>query len=1090
MKNRTTYLAIALICLGAMIYPKTSAAQVSPHHYDYPHNHLDWYTIESSYFLIHFQEGNEEPAMRTAEIADRIYTPITDLYGYSPDRKISIILHDREDYSNGAAYFFDDKIEIWLPPLDTPLRGTHRWLENVITHEFVHMVQLGASMKRSIRIPAIYLQWLSYEEVRRPDVLYGFPRGLITLPFATVAIPAWFAEGTAQYQREGMEFDYWDSHRDMVLRTRILSGTHLSFTEMGTFSSKTGLEREVAYNQGFAFTAYLAHRFGEEILADITREASRSGSGNFSRVIERVTGISGENLFDDWIREKEAEYRQMTAGIPDIEPELVEEEGYFNFYPQYSPDRQQFAYLTNRQRDYGRTYLLVQDGGENIVIDELNGMDRLGGDRQYMMAHGQSSNAVLDFVSNRFSFSPKGDQLLYNRSRINRHGEAYQDLYLYNLETATRTRLTHSQRIQDPAWHPFKPKAAAVQLHNGTQNLVLVSLDRAEIEPLTQFENFETVYTPIWHPDGSAIIFAAAADGNRNLYAYHPDEGTITVLFQDHYIDFRDPWVDPEGEYLYFSSDRDGIFNIFRYQLDTGQTEQITNLSGGAFMPFVRDSLLYYASYRSDGYKIERTEIRPVSSEQFAPGSHTTQPDIGRSPSAYATADRPESVYEIVPYSQTTTGLSVFPVIRFDNYSRIHGSYGRLIRDGNAGLLGESLWRDMKLGAYFSSRDVTERISLFGGALIGPGSKPADGLGDFFNPARVNSLDRDLFFIAEHRGLPFIQRSWSPTVSLEIYNLKRNVRNGLEFEEFPCTACLPETRQIDIRYSIWEAGLFLRSKINSWNMAELGITHSPYSVSSDGFFSEEYGEFIAGSTSEYFRGTTLSAGWYSDLTEPARHSDIAFRGVRSSLVYRYQPGRLLDRFDLDDGTLRPVYEREQNHSFEFNGRAGMGVGSASSFMLTSRAFAYLNRPDNHFYLDYTGGLTGLRSYPFFAIGGQRTAFLRSSFISPIWNGIDRQAGVYTLDKLFLHLYTEAGNGWGGPLDIGDNLKFGLGAELRFAFNNSYLFPMKFFMNTSYGLNRFDVTLPSQFITPGDTGRVGYGQELLFYFGLTFDFDQI
>lgn len=86
------------------------------------------------------------------------------------------------------------------------------------------------------------------------------------------------------------------------------------------------------------------------------------------------------------------------------------------------------------------------------------------------------------------------------------------------------------------------------------------------------------------------------------------------------------------------------------------------------------------------------------------------------------------------------------------------------------------------------------------------------------------------------------------------------------------------------------------------------------------------------------------------------------------------------------------------------------------------------------------------------------------------------------------MFFETGNGWGGPLNIGDNLKSGLGAELRFAFNSYYLFPMKFFINTTYGLNRFDVTFPEDFVTGTGDNTVSYGRELLFYFGLTFDFE--
>ena len=67
--------------------------------------------------------------------------------------KTHIIFMDTDDYSNGAAYYFDNKIEIWASPLDMELRGSHRWLQNVITHEFTHIVSMQAAMKFGRSVP-------------------------------------------------------------------------------------------------------------------------------------------------------------------------------------------------------------------------------------------------------------------------------------------------------------------------------------------------------------------------------------------------------------------------------------------------------------------------------------------------------------------------------------------------------------------------------------------------------------------------------------------------------------------------------------------------------------------------------------------------------------------------------------------------------------------------------------------------------------------------------------------------------------------------------------------------------------------------
>ena len=96
------------------------------------------------------------------------------------------------------------------------------------------------------------------------------PNVIVTYPITTITNPAWFAEGTAQYQRSWLNYDNWDAHRDMLLRTRVLAGEQMSLADMGGFYSHNSLLRETVYNQGFAFTRYLANRFGEDALKDIS----------------------------------------------------------------------------------------------------------------------------------------------------------------------------------------------------------------------------------------------------------------------------------------------------------------------------------------------------------------------------------------------------------------------------------------------------------------------------------------------------------------------------------------------------------------------------------------------------------------------------------------------------------------------------------------------------------------------------------------------------------------------------------------------------------------------------------------------------
>ncbi|MGD8414099.1 MAG: hypothetical protein PVF33_07695, partial [Candidatus Latescibacterota bacterium] len=147
-----------LLAAAAVSMLGVSAAQAQERvwYYDYMRQDLDWYTIETEHFLVHFHAdstgaGADRTAQVVARIAEDVYGPITGLYDHEPDTKVSIVLKDFEDYSNGAAYFFDNKIDIWAPSLATPLRGESPWLRNVITHEFTHIVQVQKAMKGSRR---------------------------------------------------------------------------------------------------------------------------------------------------------------------------------------------------------------------------------------------------------------------------------------------------------------------------------------------------------------------------------------------------------------------------------------------------------------------------------------------------------------------------------------------------------------------------------------------------------------------------------------------------------------------------------------------------------------------------------------------------------------------------------------------------------------------------------------------------------------------------------------------------------------------------------------------------------------------------
>ena len=396
-----------------------------------PNPELQWYTIETPHFYIIYHKGTERTANTVARIAEDIYGPITSLYNYKPSSKTSWIINDESDYSNGATDYYGNRIEIASNALDFDLRGTHDWLRNVITHEFTHIVQIRSAMKFSSKMPAVYLQWLNYEDERRPDVLYGYPNVIVSYPISGSDVPAWLAEGVAQYQRQQLGYDMWDAHRDMLLRMEVLGGKMMTWEEMGQFASITTLTAESIYNHGFALVRYISKKYGEDKLHEISKYLGSPFSLNCEAAFKKAIGKSGSELYDEW---KEYLKKDYAERIKSLKPNLVAGDeiadiGFANYFPEYSPDGKEISYLSNKTYDYGATSLFIHKNGK------------------------KDDDLLIAGVSGAYSWSPDGKKIIFaRRNKRTIHSKSIFDLYEYDIKTKEEKQVTFNLRAHSPSY--------------------------------------------------------------------------------------------------------------------------------------------------------------------------------------------------------------------------------------------------------------------------------------------------------------------------------------------------------------------------------------------------------------------------------------------------------------------------------------------------------------------------------------------------------------------------------------------------------------------------------------------------------------
>ncbi|MFL2983769.1 MAG: hypothetical protein ACJZ12_05195 [Candidatus Neomarinimicrobiota bacterium] len=636
---------------------------------EYNHPELDWHSFETKHFQIHFHDETEMTAREAAVVAETVYYSITKFYDYEPQEKTHLILIDPDDYSNGAAYYYDNKIMIWATPLDFHLRGSHRWLQNVITHEFAHIVSLQKSMKAGTRIPGAYFQYMNYEDEKRPDVLYGYPNTLISYPIPGTNVPPWLAEGIAQFMYDDADWDNWDSHRDMILRDRVINDNMLSFTEMNTFGKK-GIGNESTYNSGFALATYIANEYGSEKLSQIMDELSSPFQFSIDRAIENVIGKSGNEIYQDFKNVLEVKYNALAEQIYTMsnEGEIIQKSGTTNIHPKWRPKTNAFVYLSNKGNDFfGQTDLYYYD----IDLDE--------------------EKKIKGGVSSAPTWHLNGKIIYYSKKSKfpNKNGSKFFDIYSYDFDEEEEKRLTYNLRAFNPVFIEEDSSIAFLATYDGGHDIYLFDLKNETSKKITDFHHRPMISHLSYDYTSHKLYFDITNNHFRDIYSYDLNNDSIEFIADNPSFDERNMTTSSTGLIIY-SQDKSGIYNLYMKNLSNQTEGYLTNVTGGAFMPDISENgRVLYAKYDNGSYTIALLDKILYVDESFVGYSKDYHKHNNNLSPPITTFDDSKSN----PYEDQFPNMFILPKLMLD--------YGTL-----------------KPGFYFSSSEIINRLALFGGVSI------------------------------------------------------------------------------------------------------------------------------------------------------------------------------------------------------------------------------------------------------------------------------------------------------------------------------------------------------------------------------------
>jgi Tol biopolymer transport system component len=981
-KNNLVLLLVSVMILAAL-YP------VHAQFNDFNHPELDWYTLDTEHFKVHYHEGAERTARTVAKIAEDIYTPVTEFYDWRPDGEVHFIIKDYDDNSNGAAFYYDNKVEIWAPQMTFILRGTHNWLRNVVTHEFSHMISLGASRKMPRRVPSFFLQFFNNEQEKRPDVLYGYPNVIASYPIAMTVTPMWLAEGMAQYQVPGLDYDRWDSHRDMLIRTAFLEDDPLTYDEMGVFG-KNSLGNERTYNAGYAFTRYIAEHWGADALKKLTREMRKPFTLSIDDALENVTGIDATDLYNQWQQDLVEYYKARIEPIREHSQEgtLLTEKGIGNVYPAWSPDGNRIAYCGSEATDYlSRTHLTIYDTRDD------------------------TRDIIKPGVNSPLSWSPDGNRILYSRKKQGKDQSFLNDLFVYDLEQEDETRLTDGMRGVDPAWSPDGSRIVCIVQSDGTDNLVILDDKGEPVRYLSHFKYGEGVYSPSWSPDGQHIVFSQARRHGRDIKLIDLKSGAVQSLITDQ-GDARDPVFSPDGKRVYFSWDRSGIFNIYSIQLADSSLQQWTQVVGGAFMPSVdEEGNLVFSNFKADGYKIARIEDpQPVDQtvSRYLADTPTTN-TLGLKP---VNANGANGILDPVRHYDDTD----LPGMAATEYDRTYGQLTllpRLLVDHDR----------FKVGTYFYASDVLDKYSVTGGIALS------------------RKLDLDAFALFELRTL-------SPTLFLELYGYTRNVERDITVLEDYAKVNVDIGFQI-LEANIgarYQFNPFLTAQ------ASFGHGRYSSKIKDFQFQNRTWvsplNTYFKGSRLNMSWDFNQTVPGVTSRINPA-----AGRKVKLDYSLEWNDFFDDFSTDNDYSTPVEVYTDYNYHRLELRWIEYLSNPFIDHHALTVDVRAgWIDKPVDSFFNFYAGGLPGLRGYSYYSIDGRKILLARLTYRFPFLSHWQKRFLHVTTDKLYLAGFFDYGDAFNTDRPDLGSFKKDAGINLRFSGFSFYGYPLALSLDAAYALD--------------------------------------
>jgi hypothetical protein len=592
---------------------------------------LDWWTIETAHFRVHYDRPLEPIATRIAQLAETIHMRVAPALGYTPTQFTEIVLTDDSDAANGSATALPlNTIRLYVTaPDDLSTIGDYDdWYTELVTHEYTHIAHTDNISGAPAVVNAVLGKTLAPNQAQ----------------------PRWILEGLAVLsESENTSGGRIRSNLfDMYLRADVLEGRIAGLDQVSNDAYRWP-QGDLWYLYGSRFLRWISDVYGSNTMRAIAADygAALVPLG-INRTIRHATGRTYPELFEgfkDYLRRLYAEQMRGVDARGLREGTRMTRHGRNVSYPRFLPRA-------------------ARDGDADELVYFRDDQDARSGLYRLPLAAPRKGERAEELVARTVgtssaAFTPAGDLVFHGLSIFKNYYER-NDLFILPRgerspggDERARRHLTTGLRAQYADVSPDGSKIVFTVNNKGTTFLEIADVDaegalqrRRDLVPSARFEQ---AYTPRFSPDGRKVAYSSwSAGGFRDIRVVDVATGRFEEITHDRALDMEPVWS-PDGKTLYFVSDRSRIFNVHAYDVDKRTMMQVTNVRTGAFMPAVSTDgkTLVYVGYGTYGFDLY---TMPIDPSRFLPAvdALVERPDPPTEPGAVPLARHPYSPWPTI----------------------------------------------------------------------------------------------------------------------------------------------------------------------------------------------------------------------------------------------------------------------------------------------------------------------------------------------------------------------------------------------------------------------------------------------------------